>query len=240
MSTSDHSIISPAILYWGTPIVLVTSENEDGTTNIAPISSAWWLGRSCILGFDSSSKTPQNILRTKECVLNLAEDTMTAHVNELAGTTGSEIVTPSKQSRNYKSVKDKWTKANLSPAPSDFVRPQRIAECPVQMECQLLQTMNLRPDQPDRTGILIAIEVRVLRIHIADRLRMPGYPNRVDPDKWRPLIMSFLNFYGLRDGKVAPSVLGRGSEELYRPLIQSEVTRLPGDEDEELAAKNMG
>jgi hypothetical protein len=26
---------------------------------------------------------------------------------------------------------------------------------------------------------------------------MDGQPNRVDPDKWRPLIMSFQQFYGL-------------------------------------------
>ena len=25
-----------------------------------------------------------------------------------------------------------------------------------------------------------------------------GEPDRIDPDKWRPLIMSFQNFYGLR------------------------------------------
>jgi hypothetical protein len=28
-------------------------------------------------------------------------------------------------------------------------------------------------------------------------IRMDGAENRVDPDKWRPLIMSFCRFYGL-------------------------------------------
>jgi flavin reductase (DIM6/NTAB) family NADH-FMN oxidoreductase RutF len=239
MSTSSHSIISPAILYWGTPVVLVTSENEDGTSNIAPISSAWWLGHSCIIGFDASSKTPQNILRTKECVLNLAEDTMTPHVNELAETTGSDPVSASKQQRHYKFVKDKWTKARLTPEPSDFVRPKRISECPVHMECQVLQTMSLRPDLPDLAGMIIAIELRVMRIHVADSIRMAGHANRVDPEKWHPLIMSFRQFYGLRDGQLASSVLGKGSEERYRGLTKSELNPLQGDEDDELAANNM-
>ena len=64
--------IEPAILYFGTPVVLISSLNEDGTTNIAPNSSAWWLGWSCMLGIDGSSQTTKNLLRHGECVLNLA------------------------------------------------------------------------------------------------------------------------------------------------------------------------
>jgi flavin reductase (DIM6/NTAB) family NADH-FMN oxidoreductase RutF len=235
MSSTDHTIISPAILYWGTPVVLVTSENEDGTSNIAPMSSAWWLGHSCMLGLDAESKTTQNILRTNECVLNLPSDSMGDYVNKLADTTGSNPVSDSKTSRNYKSVKDKWKKAGLHPQPSSLVTPLRIAECPVQMECQVVQVNELFKDLPDRSGLVLAIEVRVLRIHIVKSLRMEGHPNRVDPDKWRPLIMAFQEFYGLRDGKVIPSVLGRISEEKYRELSRSDVKKFPGDDDDQIA-----
>ena len=65
-----HKTVEPAILYFGTPVVLVSSTNESGTANLAPMSSAWWLGWNCLLGFGARSKTPQNILRTGECVLN--------------------------------------------------------------------------------------------------------------------------------------------------------------------------
>ncbi|KAI0156244.1 hypothetical protein BJ166DRAFT_532389 [Pestalotiopsis sp. NC0098] len=233
MASGTHSVISPAILYWGTPVVLITTQNEDGTSsNIAPMSSAWWLGHSCMLGLDATSKTTQNLLRTKECVLNLASEDLLPAVNALADTTGSNPVSASKASRNYKFVKDKWTRANLTSEASDFVQPARIAECPVQMECELLEVTNMRPDLPDRTGLILAIEVRVLRIHILDELRMEGYANRVDPDKWKPLIMNFQEFYGLKSGKVGSSVLGRISEEKYRELTKSDVTKLPGDDDD--------
>jgi flavin reductase (DIM6/NTAB) family NADH-FMN oxidoreductase RutF len=202
-----HAIISPAILYWGTPVVLLTTTNPDGTTsNISPMSSAWWLGHACMLGLDASSHTTQNLLRTKECVLNLPDEALLPAVNALARTTGSNPVSESKQSRGYEYVGDKWTRAGLSPQASDFVRPARVAECPVQMECQLVQVVNMRPDLPDRTGLILAIEVRVLRCHIAEGLRMEGYANRVDPDKWKPIIMNFQEFYGLRDGKIGSSV----------------------------------
>jgi len=45
---------------------------------------------------------------------------------------------------------------------------------------------------------------------------MDGTANRIDPDKWRPLIMSFQEFYGLAPGKAHASMLGEIPEELYR------------------------
>jgi flavin reductase (DIM6/NTAB) family NADH-FMN oxidoreductase RutF len=42
-----HRTMDPVILYFGTPVALVSSTNEDGSPNLAPMSSAWWLGRSC-------------------------------------------------------------------------------------------------------------------------------------------------------------------------------------------------
>ncbi|KAI1305535.1 hypothetical protein F5Y03DRAFT_154335 [Xylaria venustula] len=235
MSSNEHTIISPAILYWGTPVVLITSENEDGTSNIAPMSSAWWLGHSCVLGLAADSKTTQNILRTNECVLNLASDDMAGYVNKIACTTGSDPINEFRTGLGYETVKDKWARGGFHSQPSSFVSPLRIAECPVQMECQVVQVNGLRKDLPDRSGLILAIEVRVLRTYILDNLRMEGYPNRVDPDKWRPLIMSFREFYGLGDGKVTSSKLGRGGEEEYRVLTKSDVVKLPGDDDDQVA-----
>jgi flavin reductase (DIM6/NTAB) family NADH-FMN oxidoreductase RutF len=228
---TNHSIISPAIHYWGTPVVLLTTTNEDSTANIAPISSAWWLGRSCVLGLSSTSKTTLNLLRTGECVINLPDDSMTAQVNALARTTGSDPVGEWKRGSGYITVRDKWARAGLHPLESDVVSPQRIRECPVQMECALLQHQRLRPDQPEVTTGILAIEVLVRRVHIVDELRLEGHANRVDPDKWRPLIMSFQHFYGLRDGKIDGSVLAGVEEERYRK---------PGDEEHELVGATAG
>jgi flavin reductase (DIM6/NTAB) family NADH-FMN oxidoreductase RutF len=215
-----HTVISPAILYWGTPVVIVSSENEDGTTNLSPISSAFWLGGRCVLGFDAGSKTPQNIIRTGQCVVNLPDDAMAANVNGLARTTGTFPVPPGKVNRGYSFVGDKWAEASLTPAPSDLVRPDRVLECPVQMECTAAITHPMMSNAPSIAGVIIAIEVAVARVHVKETLRMEGYPNRIDPDKWRPMIMSFQEFYGLRSGKLGKSKLGEIEEEKYR-LLQS-------------------
>lgn len=227
----SHSVISPAILFWGTPVLLVTSENEDGSENISAVSSVWWLGHRCVLGLAAESKTPQNIIRTGQCVVNLPDDTMTHHVNLLADTTGTEHPSASKLDRGYHYVKDKWTRAQLTPQKSDLVRPRRILECPVQMECELAEAHETMKDFPDLKGAIVALELKVLRTYVVDEIRMPGYPNRIDPDRWRPLISSFQEFYGLSGSKLSKSRLGMIEEEKYRPFARSKLVKLPGDDD---------
>lgn len=79
-----HVSIEPAILYFGTPVVLISTLNEDGSSNLAPMSSAFWLGWRCMLGLATHSKTSQNLRRTGECVLNLPSDAMVSAVDRLA------------------------------------------------------------------------------------------------------------------------------------------------------------
>ncbi|PVH76207.1 hypothetical protein DL98DRAFT_641734 [Cadophora sp. DSE1049] len=100
-----HQTISPAIFYWGTPVVLITTENPDHTFNIAPMSSAWWLGNRCMLGLGAISQTTVNLLRTKQCVLNLASDSMADAVNALARTTGSAEILTARSDEGYKYFK---------------------------------------------------------------------------------------------------------------------------------------
>ena len=231
-----HVPISPAILYWGTPVVLVTSTNPDDTTNIASISSAFWLGHNCMLGFEAVSQTPQNIQRAKQCVLNLPSTTFSSAkllnaINVLATTTGTPEVPPGKMARGYRYEHDKWTCTGLTPQSSETVKPHRIEECPVQMECEFVGVHKLLGDEPEKTGLVIAIEVRVLRIHVQEQLRKDGFENRIDSDKWRPMIMSFQDLYGLAEGKLKESTLAKINEEKYRILTERSVKKYRGPPD---------
>ncbi|EME84106.1 uncharacterized protein MYCFIDRAFT_133576 [Pseudocercospora fijiensis CIRAD86] len=212
----SHSEINPAIHYWGTPVVLITTVNEDGTYNVAPMSSAWWLGTRCMLGISGESQTTINLLRTGQCVLNLASDNMTVSVNALARTTGTPIVPPGKIQRGYRYVQDKFAAANLHPQPSTFVSPPRVQECPVQMEAELCEFHGFLDPSLPQLFAPKAIEVKILKTYVLDEIRLAGYENRIDPDKWKPLIMMFQNLYGLKNGKADDSVLARCEEELYR------------------------
>lgn len=225
MSIAPSETISPPIFYWGTPVVLITTENEDGTSNIAPMSSAWWLGNRCMLGLGATSHTTINLIRTKQCVLNIASDNMVGAVNALAKTTGAREVSTAgegtgllyfKRMNGYKYVPDKFGHSDLTPAVSDLVRPLRIAECPAQMEAELKGVYEMMQDA-EGEGFL-ALEVKVLRTHVHENIRMAGHANRIDPDKWRPLIMSFQELYGLARKKTSESVLAEINEESYRPF----------------------
>jgi flavin reductase (DIM6/NTAB) family NADH-FMN oxidoreductase RutF len=66
-----HKTIEPTILYFGTPVALISTLNADGSANLAPMSSAWWLGWSCMLGLGQMGQTSDNLIRTRECVINL-------------------------------------------------------------------------------------------------------------------------------------------------------------------------
>ena len=192
-----HKIIEPAILCFGTPVVLISTQNEDYTANLAPISSAFWLGWRCVLGIAASSKTYRNLMRTKECVINLPSAAEVAAVDRLALTTGANPIPERKLDRGYRYEPDKFAVAGLTQAPSEVVAPPRVKECPIQLEGVVEGTHEVAKNTDDLRGFVVCFETRILRVHADGMLLVSGEANRVDPDKWRPLIMSFQKFYGL-------------------------------------------
>ena len=210
-----HRSVEPSILYFGTPVVLLSSLNSDGSTNVAPMSSAWWLGWNCMLGLGAKAHTAQNILRERECVLNLPSVAIVAAVNKLARLTGSDPIPPHKQAMGYRFEKYKLEVAGLTATPSELVRTPRVAECPVQLEA-VLEATHPFGQRPDKAANVLALEVRIVRAHIDESILASGRPNHIDPDKWRPLIMSFCRFYGLGE-RVWRSTLAEIPEEAYRP-----------------------
>jgi len=53
-------------------------------------------------------------------------------------------------------------------------------------------------------------------VHVHPDLLMDGHADRIDPDKWSPLIMSFQKFYGLTPHQVHASRLAEIPERAYR------------------------
>ena len=212
-----HKIAEPSILYFGTPVVLVSTVNENGSYNVAPISSIFWLGWRCIIGISAYSKTTENLLRNREGVLNLPSIYQAGHVNALALTTGSDPVPSGKLQKGYRHVSDKFGLAHLTPGVSETVSAPRVMECPVQMEVVVEDVHSLAAKDEVLKGKILTLELRVQRVHLEESIIMEGHPDRVDPDKWKPLIMSFQEFYGL-GGKIHHSKLATIPERLYQTV----------------------
>ena len=125
-----HRTIEPTILYFGTPVALISTLNEDGSANLAPMSSAWWLGWTCMLGLGSLGQTPDNLIRTRECVINLPSIDEVSAVDRLALTTGKNPVPERKRSWGYRYEAEKFREAGLTPVASESVAASRRSRTP--------------------------------------------------------------------------------------------------------------
>jgi flavin reductase (DIM6/NTAB) family NADH-FMN oxidoreductase RutF len=214
--TNPHVTIEPAILYFGTPVVLISTQNEDGTANLAPMSSAWWLGWRAMLGLQTASQTPQNMIRTGQCVLNLPSSGQADAVDKLARLTGTKIIPELKQKLGYSYESRKFEVAGLTPIPSETVAAPRVLECPIQLEAVVAAQHGIMGDDPTVAGLISAFEVRITRVHVLPSLLMDGHENRIDPAKWQPLIMNFQKLYAVSNVEIVPSRLAQIEEQKYR------------------------
>jgi flavin reductase (DIM6/NTAB) family NADH-FMN oxidoreductase RutF len=168
-----------------------------------------------VLGLSAASRTAENLLSHPQAVINLPSADMADHVDRLALTTGSDPVPAYKAQRGYRHEGDKFARAGLTPVESETVSPPRAHECPVQLEARIEAVHSLAAEDDALRGKILTFEARVLRVHLDSSILVDGDPNRIDPDKWRPLIMSFQKFYGLGD-QVRPSTLASIPETVYR------------------------
>lgn len=220
-----HKTILPAVHYWGTPVVLISTLNEDGSVNVAPMSSAWWLGWSCMLGLDASSHTVRNLQRTNECVLNLTSQQNVEAVNRLAFTTGSAKVPLHKKRLGYRFVPDKLEHGQLQTIASSQVKPPRLLECPVHLEAVVER---IRPFARHDSKLAIpacSVEVRIVATHVEQSLLADD--DHVDPHRWRSLLMNFRQL-SLASEPLPSSRLARGDDAAYAPWKQGALMNFAG------------
>lgn len=181
--------IEPSILYFGTPVVLITTMNSDGTPNLAPISSAWALGHTLVLGVGSDGQTAANLRERPELVVNVPSPGMWENVERLAPLTGRSPV-PASKPHGMRFEADKFAAAGLTSMPSATVAPPRVTECPLQLEGAAVSIT------PGAAGGFVIIEVAVSMVHAAAEIVVPG-TNHIDPGAWSPLIYNFRHYFGL-------------------------------------------
>jgi flavin reductase (DIM6/NTAB) family NADH-FMN oxidoreductase RutF len=191
----DFVTITPKILYFGTPVAIVSSANEDGSANLAPISSFWALGWTLMLGLLRDTKTLANLEANPDCVVNLPSPDMWHQVELLAPLTGLNPV-PLEKSSKFRYERDKFKAARLSPLASECVSVPRVKQCPAQLEAKVRKIHVLEGERRlrDLTGGA-AVEVEVVRVHLRKDYVLKE--NYVHPDRWQPLIYNFRHYHGL-------------------------------------------
>lgn len=146
------------------PIAWVSTIGEDGVYNLAPFSFFTGLSsKPAVVGFGVGAKrdgrkkdTLVNIESSKEFVINIVTESMAAAMNQTSGEYASQV--------------DEFKEAGLTAIKSDLVKPPRVAESPINLECRLLQILEF--GKPPRINRFVIGEV--LRAHIRDELCMNG------------------------------------------------------------------
>lgn len=191
----DTLQIRPSILYFGTPVVLIATRNPDGSANITPMSSAWGLADRVTIGLAGGGQGLANLLRERECVLNLASESMREAVERLAPTSGRDPVPAWKH--GYRHEPDKFALAGWHALPSTLVNAPRIAEAPLQLEARVLDAVE-RPLKAWRgdAGGYVTLELEVRQVHAHTDIVVPG-TSHIDPRRYRPLFYVFRHYYGV-------------------------------------------
>lgn len=193
--TPETLVVKPKILYFGTPVVLVTTRNADGSPNITPMSSAWALADRVTIGLVDGSQGLGNLLREPECVLNLASDAMYEGVERLAPTTGSNPVPAFKRPAGYRHEADKFALAGWHAEPSLLVSAPRIAEAPLQMEARLLSVDHREvPEWATAAHGYTTLELQVVKVHAHAGIIVPR-TQHIDPRQYHPLFYIFRHYY---------------------------------------------
>jgi flavin reductase (DIM6/NTAB) family NADH-FMN oxidoreductase RutF len=155
------------------PIAWVTSLSAEGVVNLAPHSFyTVACARPPIVQFTSvgSKDTLRNVLDTGEFVVNLAHGPLIRAVNNSSASFASDESEPAQLA--------------ITMEPSEVVRPPRVRDSPVSIECVLHSTNELG----DSTVVLGT----VVLITVADDVLVDGHPDyhRLDPlarlgkDEW--------------------------------------------------------
>ncbi len=154
------------------PIAFASTISTDGTPNLAPYSFFnAFSSNPPILIFSSNRRVANNT--TKDTLKNV-EDTGEVVINVVSHNISRQMALASIE---YGPEVDEFVKAGFTPLPSERVKPFRVAESPVQMECVVDKILPLGDDG----GAGNLIFCKIVMMHIAESILSDK--GRIDPDK---------------------------------------------------------
>lgn len=153
------------------PIAFVSTLSPEGIANLAPYSffNAVCANPPVVLfcptrraGTGGVKDTLRNVEATGEFVVNIVSEAMAGPMNACSADFPPEV--------------SEFAATGLTPLPSDVVRPPRVAESLIHMECRLLQVVPVS-DQPLGGAVVLG---QVVRFHVDEALVTDF---RIDPDR---------------------------------------------------------
>ena len=159
------------------PIGWISSQDGNGVVNLAPYSffngvasepPTVMFSSNGVHSEGSYKDSVKNVRDTGEFVCNLA----TWETREAMNTTSAMVA---------RSV-DEFQLSGLTPVPSRLVKPPRVKESPVHLECKYLQIVELPCDKPEQSNLVVFGQV--VGIHIDDSIISDGM---IDMNVFKPI-----------------------------------------------------
>jgi flavin reductase (DIM6/NTAB) family NADH-FMN oxidoreductase RutF len=153
------------------PIALVSSVDENGIRNLAPFSYFTACSSNPpVVVFcpilrpvpPMAKDTLRNVTTTREFVVNIVSEEFAERMNATAAQVLPEV--------------DEFVLSGLTPIPSELIKPARVAESHIHMECRLLQVVQVS-DRPGGGSLVLG---EVLRFHVSQDI-IKNF--RIDPDR---------------------------------------------------------
>ncbi len=182
MPSFDPAMLTPPELYkllagsvLPRPIAFVSTVSADGVPNLAPFSfftiassdPPVLVVQNSVRGNRTRKDTIGNVEATGEFVVNIVSEDFVGAMNQTAG--------------EYPPDVDEFVVSGLTPVASELVKPPRVGEARVQMECRLLQIVTVS-DKPMGGSLMLG---QVVRFHLHDDVVDAGL--HIDLDVLRPV-----------------------------------------------------
>ena len=157
------------------PIGWISSISEDGINNLAPFSYFNAVGDdpphvmfSVGRGNDINKDTLNNVLNTKQFVVNMVTEVLAEKMNLTAQSVPSHV--------------DEFTLAHIDSIQSIKVKPLRVKESPITFECELVHHYFLEDHKNGGACIIIG---RIVMMHFDESVLMDNY--KINLESYKPI-----------------------------------------------------
>lgn len=168
-----YKLLSGAVI--PRPIGWISSVSASGMVNLAPFSFFNAIGDdpphvmfSTVRTGNQNKDTLNNVLETKQFVVNMVTEETVVQMNETANVVAPEV--------------NEFELAGLTQVPSILVKPPRVKESPVQFECELVHHYALEGHQFGGAVLMVG---RIVMFHFDESVLLDNY--KINMDTYRPV-----------------------------------------------------
>ena len=170
---SIYTLLTGAVI--PRPIGWISSISADGIPNLAPFSFFNAVGDdpphimfSTSRGGNSNKDTLNNVLHNKQFVVNMVTEELTERMNMTA--------------HPIPAYESEFEHAGLTPVASVKVKPPRVKESPITLECELVHHYNLEDHKNGGATIMVG---RIVMFHIDESVLLEDF--KINMETYKPV-----------------------------------------------------